>query len=160
MNNAYWSSPEVRDKVLTVHEIRIIQNQRSRRRRDTYREVFKRAGRQIKRAFRYGYSTMDWDVPMYIVGLPPYDQASAAKYVRRHLQAYGYSVTYQNKKHAPFHLTISWDPSDTDRLERKAEKKRKRRKNKAKRNKAKALHQDNPRVSSVLERVRRNLKKV
>jgi hypothetical protein len=158
MNNAYWSSPEVRDKVLTVHEIRIIQNQKSRKRRDTYNEVFKRAGRAIRRAFGYGYGKLEWDVPLYVIGLPPYNQQSCTKYVRRHLRAHGYSVKVKSPRYAPFHLTISWEPKDTDDIERKADEKRMREKTKRKKKKDKALRRDNPKVSTVLERVRRNLK--
>jgi len=99
--------------MVTVDELRSIENNRKRIKKEIYTKIYEQFSRKIKHMAELSQKQTFLKVPAVVVGYPTYNTRSAAIYLKRQLELGGFKVNIFSDTE----LHVSWEKEKTRKTE-------------------------------------------
>jgi len=104
--------------MVTVDELRVIENNRNKIKKEIYTKIYNQFSRKIKHMAELSQKQTFLKVPVVVVGYPTYNTRSAGVYLKRQLELGGFKVNLISDSE----LHVSWEKEKTKKKAREKEK--------------------------------------
>lgn len=91
----------------TAAQLQTAAREKRRQKRDCYDEILDKVYGRVSAKAKLGWVRVLYEVPSFVVGLPPYDTVECVKHLARCLSRDGYLVEVYGHV-----LYVSWDPRE------------------------------------------------
>jgi single-stranded DNA-specific DHH superfamily exonuclease len=93
--------------MVKAEDMRKEQNERNEKKQKIFKKIYKTIEKKISVANSINDYYILYEIPEFILGLPPYSLDTASKYLKHKLKKNGFKVEY----YLPNKLLIEWFPS-------------------------------------------------
>lgn len=96
--------------IMDIQKLLKIQNKQEEKQYQVYDEIYKKLCNKINYIAENGKISMEYDIPLFLVGKPSYNYEDVIKYIKKKLRKRGLIITSVNNT-----LFISWEKEEVSK---------------------------------------------